>query len=261
MIPGGIDCDIHPTLPGLRSLFPYLAEHWRDIFDQCGMHELVSNNYPPGAPLSLRPDWRPESGPPAQLAHIRSHVLDPWETRAGICNCLYGVQLLFDEHMAAAIAGAMNEWMARELLDREPRLRASIVVPMQNPELAVEEIERWADDVRFVQVLVLVMGDMPLGRRFYWPIYAATEKHGLPIGIHAGSAYHRAGGERASAGHHGMDRLGPPAVRHRLSALGLRRSRALPAGTAECRANGSVVLRQRPELLPHGLNAGRRAVR
>ena len=36
---------------------------------------------------------------------------------------------------------------------------------------------------------MLVMGDMPLGRRHYWPIYAAAERHGLPIGIHAGSAY------------------------------------------------------------------------
>ncbi|MBV9786221.1 MAG: amidohydrolase [Acidisphaera sp.] len=205
MIPGGIDCDIHPTLPGLRSLFPYLPEHWCEILDQQGMHELVSNNYPPGAPLSLRPDWRPEAGPPAQLAHIRSHALDPWETRAAICNCLYGVQLLFNEDMAAAIARAMNEWMARELLDLEPRLRASIIVPMQNPGLAVEEIERWADDARFVQVLLLVMGDMPLGRRVYWPVYAAAEKHGLPVGIHAGSAYHNPTTPTGWPSYHGED--------------------------------------------------------
>ena len=37
---------------------------------------------------------------------------------------------------------------------------------------------------------MLVMGDMPLGKRAYWPIYAAAERLGLPIGIHAGSAYH-----------------------------------------------------------------------
>ncbi|HEY8288298.1 MAG TPA: amidohydrolase family protein, partial [Acetobacteraceae bacterium] len=28
-----------------------------------------------------------------------------------------------------------------------------------------------------------------LGRRQYWPIYAAAERHGLPVGIHAGSMY------------------------------------------------------------------------
>jgi len=31
------------------------------------------------------------------------------------------------------------------------------------------------------------MHDMPLGKRHYWPIYAAAERHGLPVGIHAGS--------------------------------------------------------------------------
>jgi len=55
--------------------------------------------------------------------------------------------------------------------------------------MAVDEINRIAPDRRFVQVLMLVMGDMPLGKRHYWPIYAAAERHGLPIGIHAGSSY------------------------------------------------------------------------
>ena len=43
-----------------------------------------------------------------------------------------------------------------------------------------------------MQVLLLAMGEMLLGRRTYWPIYAAAEKHGLAIGIHAGSTYHHA---------------------------------------------------------------------
>ena len=33
------------------------------------------------------------------------------------------------------------------------------------------------------------MQELPLGRRHFWPIYAACERHGLPLGIHAGSAY------------------------------------------------------------------------
>ena len=37
---------------------------------------------------------------------------------------------------------------------------------------------------------MLVMGDTPLGKRALWPIYAAAERLGLPIGIHAGTAYH-----------------------------------------------------------------------
>src|SRR5258708_33556142 len=94
--------------------------------------------------------------------------------------------------MAAALCSAVNDWVARELLDREPRLRSSILVPLHDPQGAVAEIERVGADRRFVQVLLLAMGDMMLGRRLYWPIYAAAEKLGLPVGVHAGSTYQRA---------------------------------------------------------------------
>jgi predicted TIM-barrel fold metal-dependent hydrolase len=63
---------------------------------------------------------------------------------------------------------------------------------VHNPERAVAEIERVAADKRFVQVLLFAMGDMLLGRRPYWPIYEAAKKHGLAIGIHAGSTYRHA---------------------------------------------------------------------
>jgi predicted TIM-barrel fold metal-dependent hydrolase len=187
---GAIDCDVHPALPGLKALLPYLPEYWRDAVVQRGVHELDSISYPVNAPLAARPDWRPAEGKAgADLDRLRAEALDAFGTAIAICNCLYGVQLLFSEDMAAAFARALNDWVAAEWLDREPRLRASIVVPVQSPDLAVEEIERRAADRRFVQVLLLVMGELPLGRRQYWPIYAAAERHGLPIGIHAGSGY------------------------------------------------------------------------
>ncbi|WP_163117539.1 amidohydrolase family protein, partial [Acinetobacter baumannii] len=75
-------------------------------------------------------------------------------------------------------------------LDRDARLRGAIVIPTQSVDKAVAEIERCAQDRRFVQVLMLVMGDTPLGKRALWPIYEAAERLDLPIGIHAGSAYH-----------------------------------------------------------------------
>ena len=190
IVPGGIDCDLHPAVPNLKALYPYLSDHWRDIAIQRGMSELDSISYPANAPISARPDWRVEGKKPgSDLDLLRRHALDPFQTSIGIANCLYGVQLLFSEDLGAGFARALNDWMAREWLDKEPRLRASIVVPAQNPEMAVDEINRVAADKRFVQVLMLVMGDMPLGKRHYWPIYAAAEKHGLALGIHAGSSY------------------------------------------------------------------------
>ena len=188
---GGIDCDIHPAVPGIQALYPYLEENWREIAILRGIDDLQSLGYPLNSPLSARPDWRPAEGKAAAtLERVRAEALDPFRTAIAICNCLYGVQLFFSEDLGAAFARAVNTWLAREWLDRDDRLRASIVVPSQNAELAAEEINRWAPDRRFVQVLLLVMGDQPLGKRVHWPIYAAAEKHGLPVGIHAGSAYH-----------------------------------------------------------------------
>src|SRR6202012_770669 len=55
---GGIDCDIHPAVPSLKVLHPYLTDHWRDIIVQRGVHELNSIAYPANSPLTARPDWR-----------------------------------------------------------------------------------------------------------------------------------------------------------------------------------------------------------
>jgi predicted TIM-barrel fold metal-dependent hydrolase len=192
---GAIDCDLHPLMPSATALLPYLDEYWRDqlVNRHIDRYSFVLTSYPPYSPLSARPDWRQISGLPAgDIDAIRRHALDPFGTRLAICNVLHGAVALFNEDMAAALCAAVNDWTAKELLDREPRLRASILLPVHNPALALREIERLAPDRRFVQVLLLAMGEMLLGRRTYWPIYAAAEKHGLAIGIHAGSTYHHA---------------------------------------------------------------------
>jgi predicted TIM-barrel fold metal-dependent hydrolase len=150
-------------------------------------------SYPPTSPLSGRADWRPAQGPPgSDLALLRTQALDGFGSRYAVCNVLHGAVTLYTDDLRAALIRAINNWTRAELLDREPRLRASIVVSPENAEQAVEEIERLAPDPRFVQVLLLVMGESPLGRRNYWPIYAAAERHNLTVGIHAGSSYRHA---------------------------------------------------------------------
>ncbi|HYZ61893.1 MAG TPA: amidohydrolase family protein [Acetobacteraceae bacterium] len=190
---GGIDCDVHPALPGLPALLPYLEPYWREQVTVRGIDGLDLSAYPLGAPVSARPDWRPAEGKPgADFATLRRHVLDGFGSRLAILHCLYGVAGLFNRHLAAALATAVNDWIAQEWLDREPRFRASIVVAPHNPERAAEEIALRADDPRFVQVLLLAAGDAPLGQPQYWPILAAAERHGLPLGIHAGSTMRHA---------------------------------------------------------------------
>ncbi len=185
-----IDCDVHPTVPGMKTLLPYLDAHWREAVARRGIDDLNTISYPTINPLTYRADWRDETGRAATSPEMLARqALNPFGTSIAICNCLWGAQAAFSEDLGAAMARAVNDWIAKEWLDRDPRLRASIMVPQQNPDRTVDEIERLAHDKRFVQVLLLVGGEQTLGRRYYWPIYAAAERHGLTIGIHAGSMY------------------------------------------------------------------------
>jgi len=188
-----IDCDIHPGVPGIKALLPYMDAHWADAFVQRGMDGFDMASYPPGSPIACRPDWRiPGTRPGTSLAQMQSAALDAFGTTHAICNPLYGGTVAVSETMGAAICSALNDWIATEWLANDPRLRASIVVPAQAPHLAADEIARLAPDRRFVQVLLPAGAEMLYGKRYYWPIFEAATKHNLPIGIHAGLMYRHA---------------------------------------------------------------------
>ena len=53
-----IDCDVHPTVPGLSALYPYLDEIWREQAIRRGFDEMATIAYPANTPLSVRADWR-----------------------------------------------------------------------------------------------------------------------------------------------------------------------------------------------------------
>lgn len=190
--PGSIDCDIHPALPSVHVLTPYLDEYWRAHVQMRGLDRVNYNAsaFPPNAPINARPDWKPTKGiPGSDFTTLKTQALDAFNTRYAICNVLHGAQAIFSEDLSSAFCRAINDWIVHDWLDRDDRLRASIVVPMHSPELAAREVERCAADPRFVQVLVWEMGELPLGRRIHWPLYRVAEQLDLPIGIHAGSSY------------------------------------------------------------------------
>jgi predicted TIM-barrel fold metal-dependent hydrolase len=189
-IRGAIDCDVHPSVPSIKVLLPYMSEFWQESFVARGIDGFVPGSFPVNAPINCRTDWRPPTGKPGtDFAQFRKQALDAFDSQYAICNTLYGGAVAVSETMGAAMCSAVNDWIANEWLDQDPRLRASIVVPSQSPSLAVEEIERMAGDARFVQILLPTGLEMMLGRRYYWPIFEAAQRHKLPIGLHAGTMY------------------------------------------------------------------------
>ena len=148
-----------------------------------------ANDYPGGAPTSAREGTRPANGPPgSDLELVQRQVLDPWDVEVGILTCGYWVQSVHNEDLAASLATAVNQWQIDHWLEKDARLRASLVVPSQNPVLAAREIERFGDHPGFVQVILPVRSYSLYGKSEYNPMYAAAVKHDLAIGIHFGGA-------------------------------------------------------------------------
>jgi len=189
-IDGAIDCDIHPGVPEIKALLPYMNDFWQESFIDRGLDGFDMMSYPLGSPITCRSDWRTKGERPgSSLVGMQRDALDAFGISLAICNPLTGGQVAVSESMGAAICSAINDWIVEHWLNKDRRLRASIVVPPQAPLLAVEEVERLAGDKRFVQILLPAACEMMLGRSYYWPIYEVAAKYDLPIGLHAGSMY------------------------------------------------------------------------
>lgn len=185
-----IDCDIHNTVPRVEALFPYLSQHWREYITQSAFKGPVDTAYPRGARIAARPgSVPPDGGPPgSDLTVLREQVLDPWGVEIGILACDYAAESIHNPDAAAAMASAVNDWQLAEWLEREPRLRASLVVPSQQPEMAAREIGRLGDHPGFVQVFLPVRSPMLYGNRHYFPLYEEAVRHDLAIALHFGGA-------------------------------------------------------------------------
>jgi len=57
-----IDCDLHNEVPSLEVLKPYLADHWCAYIEESAFRGPDADDYPKGAPTSIRPglEWEGE---------------------------------------------------------------------------------------------------------------------------------------------------------------------------------------------------------
>jgi predicted TIM-barrel fold metal-dependent hydrolase len=175
-----IDCDAHCAPGSIDDLLPYFDDYWREYVADAGVQlsPTTGGAYPPGAKTS--------GGPvPTTAAALADRVLDGHGPRYTILNCLSAFDTSRNAYFEAALTRAINDWLKAEWLDRDERLRASLVVPALDVEAAVQEIERVGEDRRFVQVLLPVRSDARYGQRRYHPIYEAAERRDLAIGLHA----------------------------------------------------------------------------
>jgi predicted TIM-barrel fold metal-dependent hydrolase len=186
------DCDIHPARRSPKDLYPFLEKRWHEHLETFGsiqrMGSETAHAYPKGQPSAARRDAFPPTGfrPGSDLPFLREQLLDGYGIEFGVLNPVGdNGQSAQNQDFGAAYCAAINHWQLEVWAKQEPRLKASIVVPYDNTAAAVKEIEKWAGNPHFVQVLFQSRSSEPFGQRRYWPIYDAACAAGLPIGIHA----------------------------------------------------------------------------
>ena len=116
------------------------------------------------------------------------------------------VQVVLDPAKAAALARRANDQLAAAVHKRPGRFQALAALPMQDPELAIEELQRCVRELGFRGALVngfsqvgepdnAVYYDLPQ----YRPFWAAVERLGVPFYLHPRSPLAR--DARLYAGH------------------------------------------------------------
>jgi hypothetical protein len=180
-----VDADVHNELASDHDIYPYLDKYWLSYLNTFGLHNFSGALYPRF--INRRADAKPPSGRPAgsDCEFTALQLLDEWNVTHAVLNPLSPYPSQRDPEFAAALCTALNDWQVHEWLDKEPRMRASIICPFEHTDLAVAEIERRAPDRRFVQVLFGGRPTEPMGCRKFWPLYEAAEHYGLKIASHA----------------------------------------------------------------------------
>jgi predicted TIM-barrel fold metal-dependent hydrolase len=183
---GVIDADVHVAPTGIAALMPHVEDYWADYVANAELFlsPTLNGAYPP---VAFKEGTEPGTrmAVPTTLEELRADHLDASGATAAVLNCVTPFDASHNVYYEAALCRAVNEWMRTEFLERDERLRGSIVLPTLDPDAAVEEIDRLGPHPGFVQVLLPVRTEAPYGNKRYHRIWEAADRHGLVVGLHA----------------------------------------------------------------------------
>jgi predicted TIM-barrel fold metal-dependent hydrolase len=197
-----VDTDIHPA-PDPKRVMEFLPEPWRSRYASGNRGPGHIGYWNPNGYMrsdTLLPDGTRIEESPTALAQ---HFLDVYDIDYGILNPEYSLAILLspEAEYAASVVSAINDVFVNDWLSADERLRGSIMVALADPQLAAQEIHRLGDQPGIAQVLMTSASPMPLGNRYFHPIYAAAVEHNLPVAIHPGLEGVGISGAPTSAGY------------------------------------------------------------
>jgi uncharacterized protein len=191
-----VDCDVHAyNRNGLRDVLPYMSKAWEERFKLKGLdlnEDALSFRFAnPHEGGALRRDaLPPRGGPPgSDPQHLVRDHLDRYDIRYALLSNLQilglaAVQAQPDESIA--LCSAFNDLHIQEWLPVEDRFLYGAVIPAQDPIAAAKEVRRVAEHDRVVAIYFPLI-EIPMGNRFFHPLYDACEETGLPLVLHPSS--------------------------------------------------------------------------
>lgn len=171
-----IDCAVHPVLPD-DQFNRAIGSPWNLL----KLPTLYGDRY--AAPFDQLSVSAEEAASPSAVA---DHVLrGAGVDYAVLCPTTRGYWP--NPQQAAAVASAANTMLFENWLtapEADGRFLGSIRVALNDTDVALHEIDRWADDDRFVQIVVPARALATYGEQRFFAIWRAAAERGLVVFIH-----------------------------------------------------------------------------
>ena len=200
-----IDCDRHVVEP-IDMWDNYLEKRFQHYNVQMGGRFSLATRIggvlqnddslgSPGSGMATDPIWR------KKFKHGMTHNFEPQAyledmdaEGVDIAVCFTGIGLYatwgddLDPDLSAAMCRAYNNWLYDFMSHNPERLKGVCLLPLQDIELAAEELRRCATELGMVGIFWRPnphMGRL-MSDRAYDPIYAIAEEYGVNISVHEG---------------------------------------------------------------------------
>jgi len=175
------DAELHPLIAGREELLGYVEDpSWRERL-RSSEFALPPATPHPGAQLEGRPVDEAATSANATAARLGAEV----EAALLVPAQAMATAGWLSHTMSAVFCAAVNDLLVAEWLPADPRFRLALAVAPHDGIAAAEEIERLAGNPAVTAVCMPLIA-VNMGQRHYHPIYAAAERHGLPVVVHPG---------------------------------------------------------------------------